>query len=119
MKSQIVTFLIKCSDQKGLISKITSFFFEKGFNILSCSQYVNAIEDTYFIRVRLNADGTNISKVVLEYSFLELAEPLNFKWLVNYGDKKQQVAIMVAHTSHNLYDLLECAKEGRLTALLK
>jgi formyltetrahydrofolate deformylase len=119
MKSQIVTFLIKCPDQKGLVSKITSFFFEKGFNILSCQQYVNAIEDTYFMRVRLNADGTNISKAVLENSFLELAEPLNFKWSVNYGDKKQQVAIMVSHTSHNLYDLLERAKEGRLACTIK
>ncbi len=70
MKSQIVTFLIKCPDQKGLVAKITSFFYEKGFNILSCQQYVNSIEDTYFMRVRLNADGTNISKEDLEKSFL-------------------------------------------------
>tara|TARA_B110000305_G_scaffold64022_1_gene71273 strand:+ start:365 stop:511 length:147 start_codon:yes stop_codon:yes gene_type:complete len=46
MKSQIVTFLIKCPDQKGLVAKITTFFYEKGFNILSCQQYANAIEDT-------------------------------------------------------------------------
>ena len=30
MKSQIVTFLIQCPDQKGLVAKITNFFFEKG-----------------------------------------------------------------------------------------
>ena len=114
MKSQVVTFLIKCPDQKGLVAKITSFFYENGFNILSCQQYVNSIEDTYFMRVRLNAEGTNISKEDLENNFLELATPLKFDWSVNYGDKKQNVAIMVSHTSHNLYDLLERAKEGRL-----
>ncbi|WP_299063701.1 formyltetrahydrofolate deformylase [uncultured Polaribacter sp.] len=114
MKPQVVTFLIKCPDQKGLVAKITSFFFEKGFNILSCQQYVNAIENTYFMRVRLNADGTNISKETLEASFLELATPLKFDWSVNYSDKKQNIAIMVSHTSHNLYDLLERSKEGRL-----
>lgn len=119
MKSQIVTFLIKCPDQKGLVSKITSFFYEKGFNIISCQQYVNAIEDMYFMRVRLNADGTNISKKELETSFLELAAPLNFKWSVNYGDKKQNVAIMVSHTSHNLYDLLERFKEGSIDCNIK
>ena len=59
MKSQVVTFLIKCPDQKGLVAKITNFFYEKGFNILSCQQYVNSIEDTYFMRVRLNAEGTH------------------------------------------------------------
>ena len=106
-------------DQKGLVAKITSFFYDKGFNILSCQQYVNAIEDTYFMRVRLNADGTNISKETLEQSFLELAAPLHFDWSVNYGDKKRNVAIMVSHTSHNLYDLLERFKEGRLDCNVK
>ena len=119
MKSQIVTFLIKCPDQKGLVAKITNFFYEKGFNILSCQQYVNAIENTYFMRIRLNADGTNISKEDLENSFLELAAPLDFNWSVNYGDKKQNVAIMVSHTSHNLYDLLSRNKEGLLECTIK
>lgn len=119
MKSQVVTFLINCPDQKGLVAKITNFFYQKGFNILSCQQYVNSIEDTYFMRIRLNADGTNISKEELENSFLDLVEPLQFNWSVNYGDKKQNVAIMVSHTSHNLYDLLERYKEGRLNCDVK
>jgi len=119
MKSQVVTFLIKCPDQKGLVAKITNFFFERGFNILSCQQYVNSIEDMYFMRIRLNADGTNISKEELEESFLKLAEPLQFDWSVNYGDSKQNVAIMVSHTSHNLYDLLERYKEGSLACNVK
>ena len=114
MKSQIVTFLIKCPDQKGLVAKITTFFYEKGFNILSCQQYANAIEDTYFMRIRLNAAGTNISKETLENNFLELANPLNLDWSVNYCDKKQNMAIIVSNTSHNLYDLLERQKEGLL-----
>lgn len=119
MKSQIVTFLIKCPDQKGLVAKITSFFFEKGFNILSCQQYVNSNEDMYFMRIRLNADGTNVSKEELENSFLNLAIPLQINWSVSYGDKKQNVVIMVSHTSHNLYDLLERSKEGRLDCTVK
>ena len=114
MKSQIVTFLIKCPDQKGLVAKITSFFYKNGFNILSCQQYANAIEDTYFMRIRLNATGTNISKETLEKKFLKLAVPLNLDWSVNYGHKKQNLAIMVSHTSHNLYDLLAQQKEGLL-----
>jgi formyltetrahydrofolate deformylase len=114
MKSQIVTFLIKCPDQKGLVAKITTFFYENGFNILSCQQYANAIENTYFMRIRLNAEGTDISKQTLENNFLKLAAPLHFDWSVSYGDKKQNVAIMVSHTSHNLYDLLARQKEGLL-----
>ncbi|WP_299052403.1 formyltetrahydrofolate deformylase [uncultured Polaribacter sp.] len=119
MKSQVVTFLIKCPDQKGLVAKITNFFYNKGFNILSCQQYVNSLEETYFMRVRLNAAGTEISKTELEESFLELAVPLQFKWSVKYSNQMQNVAIMVSHTSHNLYDLLERSKEGRLNCKIK
>ncbi|MBJ2176298.1 formyltetrahydrofolate deformylase [Aureibaculum sp. A20] len=114
MDSQIVTFLINCPDNKGLVAKITNFFYSKGFNILSCQQYVNSIENTYFMRIRLNAEGTHISKKELEANFLELAEPLNFNWSVNYGDRKPNVAILVSHTSHCLYDLLERQREGDL-----
>ena len=56
MKSQVVTFLIQCPDQKGLVAKITNFFYEKGFNILSSQQYVNSIEKKYFMRIRLDAE---------------------------------------------------------------
>lgn len=119
MKSQIVTFLIKCPDQKGLVAKITNFFFEKGFNILSCQQYVNSIEKTYFMRIRLDAEGASLSKEELEVSFLEIATPLQFDWSVNFGGIKQKVAIMVSHTSHNLYNLLERQKEGNLDCEIK
>ena len=119
MKSQVVTFLIQCPDQKGLVAKITSFFFEKGFNILSCQQYVNGLENTYFMRIRLHSGGSDLSKSSLEKDFLALATPLQFKWSVDYGYEEQNVAIMVSHTSHNLYDLLERSKEGGLNCKVK
>lgn len=119
MKSQKITFLINCSDRKGLVAKITSFFYEEGFNILSCQQYVNAVQNTYFMRILLNADGVEISKNVLEEKFLSLAEPLNFIWSVHYGENKTNVAIMVSHTSHCLYDLLERQQEGDLDCNIK
>ncbi len=114
MKPQILTVLIKCPDQKGLVAKITNFFYNEGFNIISCQQYVNSIENTYFMRIRLHSDGTDIGKEEFESKLLEIAEPLQMEWSVHYSRKKQNVAIMVSHTSHNLYDLLERHKEGKL-----
>lgn len=119
MKSQIVTFLIKCPDQKGLLAKITNFFYEREFNIVSCQQYVNSIEDTYFMRIRLDAAEAKMTKSKLEESFKILAEPLQFNWSVSYGGEKLNVAIMVSHTSHCLYDLLERHKEGVLECNIK
>ena len=114
MQSQIVTFLIKCPDQKGLVAKFTTFFYEQGFNILSCQQYVNAMADRYYMRIRLDAAETEISKKELENKFEKVATTLKCTWSVHYGKEKQNVAIMVSHTSHCLYDLLERQREGTI-----
>ncbi|WP_299711589.1 formyltetrahydrofolate deformylase [uncultured Tenacibaculum sp.] len=114
MQSQVVTFLIKCPDQKGLVAKFTSFFYEEGFNILSCQQYVNGIADRYYMRIRLDAEEASISKEALEKNFSSLAAALDCTWSVHYESEKQNVAIMVSHTSHCLYDLLERQREGTI-----
>jgi formyltetrahydrofolate deformylase len=115
MKSQIITFLIKCPDQKGLVAKITNFFYNGGFNIISCQQYVNSIEDKFFMRIRVVSDETvALSKKQLEERFNLLASEFKIDWKVDYGRIKQKVAIMVSNTSHNLYDLLHRHKEEKL-----
>lgn len=114
MKPQIVTFLIKCPDQKGILAKVTNLFYNEGFNIVSCQQYVNAEANRYYMRIRVNAEGTSISRKQLEEKFSDLAKPLQCKWSVYYESEKQNIALMVSHTTHCLYDLLERQREGNL-----
>jgi len=115
MKPQIVTFLIKCPDQKGIIAKLTHFFYQEGFNIISSQQYANAEEQRFFMRLRIVSDDSVVlSKEQLEERFDRLAELYKITWSVDYGLKKQKVAIMVSHTSHNLYDLLHRNKEDKM-----
>ncbi len=115
MKPQIVTFLIKCPDQKGIIAKLTHFFYQEGFNIVSSQQYTNEEEQRFFMRLRVASDESVVlSKEQLEERFGRLAEVYKITWSVDYGRKKQKVAIMVSHTSHNLYDLLHRHKEEKL-----
>ncbi|MFC2109769.1 formyltetrahydrofolate deformylase [Bacteroidota bacterium] len=115
MKPQIVTFLIKCPDQKGIIAKLTHFFYQEGFNIISSQQYTNSESEKFFMRIRLASDSSVLlSKEQLQERFGRLAEAYQITWKVDYGRKKQKVAILVSHTSHNLYDLLHRHKEGKL-----
>lgn len=115
MNPQIVTFLIKCPDQKGIIAKLTGFFYQEGFNIISSQQYTNSQEKKFFMRIRLASDATvALSKAELENKFEVLAKSYKITWKIDYGSKKQKVAIMVSHTSHNLYDLLQRHKEQKL-----
>lgn len=114
MDNQSITFLIKCNDRKGLVAEITSFFYKEGFNILSCQQHVNKLENKYFMRIHLHAEDVSLTNKELEGKFDDLAKPLKVKWSVNYESSKKKVAILVSHTSHCLYDLLERQREGDL-----
>jgi len=105
MKDQKITVLIKCEDQKGLVAKITNFFFNEGFNILSCQQHVNKLENKYFMRIHIKAEDVAISRSALELKFDRLAKVLDINWSMNYERAKKKVAIMVSHTSHSLYYL--------------
>ena len=114
MRDQKITVLIKCEDQKGLVAKITNFFFNEGFNILSCQQHVNKIENKYFMRIHLKAEEVELSREKLEIKFDNLAKQLDISYSMHYESTKKKIAIMVSHTSHCLYDLLERHREGNL-----
>ena len=104
MKLNTIVFLIDCPDQKGLVSRISTFFFERGFNILHCEQYTNVKENQYFMRLKLDMSGLKTSRKVLENEFGEFAASLNMNWTVHYSDYSTKVAILVTKTSHCLYD---------------
>jgi formyltetrahydrofolate deformylase len=114
MKLHSIVFLIDCPDQKGLVSRISTFFFERGFNILHCEQYTNVKENQYFMRLKLDMSGLKTSRKSLENEFGEFAASLNIHWTVHYSDYITKMAILVTKTSHCLYDLLLRQAEGEL-----
>jgi len=115
MKPQIITFLIKCPDQKGIVAKLTHFFYQEGFNLVSAQQYTNSIDGMFFMRLRVASDDSVvISQEQLEERFERMAAVYKIVWKVDHGNRKQKVAVMVSHTTHNLYDLLQRNKEQKL-----
>ena len=112
MKPKSIIFLIDCPDQKGLVSRISTFFYERGFNILHCQQYTNIKENHYFMRLELDLAGLATSRKQLEEEFDGITRALNIRWSVHYSDQKQRVAILVTKAPHCLYDLLLRWQEG-------
>jgi formyltetrahydrofolate deformylase len=109
-----ITFLVQCSDSKGLLAGISSFFYDKNFNILSCQQHTDLYTDKYFMRIKLDMSDLKMSRNDLETSFAKFAEPFNLEWSVRYSDSIPKIAIMVSRTSHCLYDILQKKQEGDL-----
>ena len=107
-------FLIQTADCKGLISQITSFFFENSLNIVHCQQYTAELSSHYFMRIKIDLSDMQMSRRDLEGKFGALAEELRLEWQVHYSDYVPKVAILVTKTSHNLHDLLVKHQEGEL-----
>lgn len=99
-------FLIATEDRKGLLSIISSFFYEHNFNIIKCQQYSDLVENKYFMRIRIDLADMTITRQHLEESFAGLANELKLDYTINYTADVKKVAIMVSKTSHCLYDLL-------------
>src|SRR6185436_6982659 len=109
-----IIFLIQCPDQKGLVSRISTFFYQRGFNILHCQQYTDPQNNLYFMRVKLDLDSLTTSRRALEEEFEAFGKPFNLRWSVHYSDYVQKVAILVSKASHCLYDLLLRQQEGEI-----
>ena len=107
-------FLISAADRKGLLAETTMFFYRRSFNILHCRQYTDAMENSYFMRIKIDLEGMTMTRRALESEFAELGKELNFTFKVYYSDAVSRVAIMVSKTSHCLYDLLVRCEDGFL-----
>ena len=107
-------FLIATEDRKGLLSIISSFFYDHNFNIIKCQQYSDLVDNKYFMRIRIDLADMTITRQHLEQSFAGLARELNLDYTINYTADVKKVAIMVSKTSHCLYDLLMHHSEGEL-----
>jgi formyltetrahydrofolate deformylase len=114
MNKPCIIFLIQCPDRKGLVSSISTFFYEKGFNILSCQQYSDLENGMYFMRIKLALEDLPTTRRRLEDEFSDFGKPIGLNWSVHYSDRVQRMAVLVSKTSHCLYDLLLRWKENEL-----
>ena len=112
--AQHSVFLISAADRKGLLAETTMFFYKRSFNILHCRQYTDAMENSYFMRIKIDLTGMTMTRRALEDEFAELGKALDFTFKVYYSDAVSRVAIMVSKTSHCLYDLLVRREDGFL-----
>lgn len=109
-----IIFLIECPDQRGLVASTSSFFYERGFNILHCQQYADPRERHFYMRMKLSLDDLRSSRRELEESFSAFASGFGMRWSVHYSDDTLRIALLVTKASHCLYDLLLRKEEGEI-----
>src|ERR1700761_9455131 len=96
-----MVIVIQCTDQIGLVAKISGLLAEEKLNILSMHEYVDKAENLFFMRLEVNKEAED---VLLEQKLNELLPP-NALIKVNPNPVKKAI-VMVTKEYHCLADIL-------------
>lgn len=106
--------LISCSDQPGIIARVSNFIYKNKGNIIDVDQHTIHIEGLFLMRVEWQLEGFAISKSDLKKHIEDLLSPLNASWNLYFSDEHSHVAIWASTQDHCLLDLLWRARAGEL-----
>ena len=99
--------LMNCPDKKGIIAHITNFIHDKKGNIVYIDQYVDRLNETFYMRVEIEAD---ISNNYFNDFRKEFDKTLGYKFKLNcefyLKEEKPKMAVFVSKYDHCLYDIL-------------
>ena len=108
-------FLITSLDRRGIVASVSTFFFERGFNIVHCQQHTDPEEGRFFMRILIDLDSAPSSRSNLEEGFEEIARPFQMRWSVRYSRDKVRIGILVTKEPHCLFDLLSRSQTGDIS----
>ena len=112
---QMITLLISCPDQPGIVAAVSQFIFEHGGNIFQSDQHSTDLHDgTFFMRVSFTEDSFRLGQSDLTTAFAPIARTFQMNWSVHYSRCRKRVALLVSRWDHCLTDLLWRWNSGEL-----
>lgn len=108
-----VTLLLHCPDRPGIIADITNFITKNGGNVVYLAQFVDHVENVFFMRISWVIDEFLIPKEKISDFFATLyAQKYNMTFRLYFDDRLPKMAIFVSKMSHCLFDLLSRYSAG-------
>jgi formyltetrahydrofolate deformylase len=99
--------LLHCPDKPGIISAVTDFITINKGNIVYLDQYVDHIENIFFMRIEWELSDFLIPREKIEDYFETLyAQKYEMSFRLYFSDIKPRMAIFVSKMSHCLFDML-------------
>ena len=115
LQDEMITLLISCSDQPGIVASVSQFIFEHQGNIFQSDQHSTSLHDgTFFMRVSFTEDSFTLSEPELIDAFRPIAHAFRMNWSIHYSRHRKRVGILVSKLDHCLTDLLWRWKSGEL-----
>lgn len=99
--------LLHCPDKPGILAEVTDFIMVNKGNIIYLDQYVDHVENIFFMRIEWELKNFLIPQEKIEDYFATLyAQKYEMFFRLYFSDTKPRMAIFVSKMSHCLFDLL-------------
>ena len=99
--------LLHCPDKPGILAEVTDFITVNKVNIIYLDQYVDHVENIFFMRIEWELKDFLVPQEKIEDYFATLyAQKYEMNFRLYFSDTKPRMAIFVSKMSHCLFDLL-------------
>ena len=99
--------LLHCPDKPGILADVTDFITVNKGNIVYLDQYVDRVENIFFMRIEWELECFLIPREKIEDYFRTLyAQKYEMDFQLYFSDVKPRMAIFVSNMSHCLFDML-------------
>ena len=103
---------LSCVERAGIVQAVTTFLFERGFNIEEHQQFDDGLRQTLHLRTAFSGP-TNFEAARLDEEFRPIAERFEMKFSF-HDETKERVLVMVSKFGHCLNDLIFRWRGGSL-----
>ena len=99
--------LLHCPDKPGILAEVTDFITVNKGNIIYLDQYVDHVENIFFMRIEWELKDFLVPQEKIEDYFATLyAQKYEMNFRLYFSDTKPRMAIFVSKMTHCLFDLL-------------
>ena len=99
--------LLHCPDKPGILAEVTDFITVNKGNIIYLDQYVDHVENIFFMRIEWELKDFLVPQEKIEDYFRTLYEQkYEMDFRLYFSDVKPRMAIFVSKLSHCLFDIL-------------
>ena len=99
--------LLHCPDKPGILAEVTDFITVNKGNIIYLDQYVDHVENIFFMRIEWELKDFLVPQEKIEDYFRTLyGQKYDMDFRLYFSDVKPRMAIFVSKLSHCLFDML-------------
>ena len=99
--------LLHCPDKPGILAEVTDFITVNKGNIIYLDQYVDHVENIFFLRIEWELKDFLVPQEKIEDYFRTLyGQKYEMDFRLYFSDVKPRMAIFVSKLSHCLFDML-------------